>query len=82
MVYNQQTNNQDSERGSLPASRTFNGPVHNYVEHVTGEGSFVACAQVTITCVGPGHNKFSGTAVVSGQTTSGKHSPKEPSLFA
>jgi hypothetical protein len=74
MAYNRQTNNHNNVRLDLHASRTFNGPVHTYIENVTGDGSFVACSQVTY--VEPGDNmpiSFSGTAVLSEQTVPRKH---------
>lgn len=50
MTYNQQTNQQFNDRRSLTTSRTkmiFNGPVHGYIERVTGSGPVVAYSQVT-----------------------------------
>lgn len=50
MTYNQQTNQQFNDRKSLTTSRTkmiFNGPVHGYIERVTGSGPVVAYSQVT-----------------------------------
>src|SRR5258705_158942 len=50
VTYNRQTNNQYHDGRSLHASRTkmiFNGPIHGYIEHVTGEGPVIAYSEVT-----------------------------------
>lgn len=49
-TYNQQTNQQYNDNRSLHASRskaTFNGPIHGYIERVTGSGTVVAYSHVT-----------------------------------
>jgi hypothetical protein len=74
MTHYQQTNNQFNDRRSVHTSSTkmvFNGPIHGYIEHVTGEGPVIAYSEVTY--VERGYKGFSKTNMVPEQTTSSFH---------
>ncbi len=80
LAYNQQTNNQFNSRRSLHTSTTkmiFNGPIHGFIDHVSGEGQVIAYSEVTY--VDRAH-KFSKNTVGSEQTPlsdPGKHCHQE-----
>jgi len=68
IAYNQQTNNQFNNRRSFYSSTTkmvFNGPIHGFIDNVTGEGPVIAYSEVTYVDRG---QKFSKKTVGSEQT--------------